>query len=447
MIKLIFQGNTFTQLSNQLLESELESCALILANSTKIAENEKLLVTEVIVVPNEFYSVRTSTLSEIKPDFLISIVKRARENNKSIIFCHTHPNDGSKPVFSKIDDDGEVKLTAFMAARVPNITHAALVIGSNGSRARILGTCDEIEVIQVGTQRTVISSNQPEVELSKLHHDRQIRAFGIDGQKAIAELKIGIVGLGGTGSIVANQLAHLGGIDFLLIDPDDVEVTNLNRLVGSTNSDVGIPKVEVAKRNIVSINSKAKVAALKADVTYKSPAEKLLNCDFIFCCTDSHASRAVINQIAYQYYIPSIDMGVSITTKDAAVTYITGRVQMLSPGLGCLVCGNLLDGNVIRREMMNQEQKNADPYFTSHIGEPQPAVISLNGTISSLAVTMFLGSVTNIPAAARLQFYDGIKGVLRSVVQSQNTSCIVCSQHGALGQGHLWGLPIRNDKF
>lgn len=447
MIKLIFQGNSFTQLSNQLLESELESCALILANSTNISGNENLLVTEVIVVPNEFYSSRTSTLSEIKPDFLISIVKRARENNKSIIFCHTHPIDSSKPVFSKIDDDGEVNLATFLAARVPNITHAALVIGPNGSRARKLGVSDEIEVIQIGAQRTVISSNQSEVELSKLHHDRQIRAFGLDGQKAIAELKIGIVGLGGTGSIVANQLAHLGGTDFLLIDPDDVEVTNLNRLVGATNSDVGTPKVEVAKRNIVSINSKAKVAALKADVTYKSPAEKLLNCNFIFCCTDSHASRVVINQIAYQYYIPSIDMGVSITTKDGAVTYITGRVQMLSPGLGCLVCGNLLDGNVIRREMMNQEQKNADPYFTSNIGEPQPAVISLNGTISSLAVTMFLGSVTNIPATARLQFYDGIKGILRSVTQSHDASCIVCSQHGALGQGHRWGLPIRNDTF
>lgn len=446
MTKLIFQGNGYTDLSSQLLVSDLESCAIILANSTYTSQDEHLLVSEIVVVPDDFYSVRTSNLSEIKPDFLISIVKRARSARQSVVFCHTHPNTYIKPTFSHIDDEGEKKLAVFMKERVPDVTHAALVIGNNGCMARKLGSQDEIDVIQVGTDRRVISSSRLPIHTMVENHDRQVRAFGKEGQAAIEQIKIGIVGLGGTGSFISNQLAYLGGTDFLLIDPDNIELTNLNRLVGSTSADVGVPKVEIAKRSIYSINNKTNIHAIKGDVTYENIAKQLISCDFIFCCTDSHASRAVINQIAYQYFIPSIDMGVSISTKDGVVSYITGRVQMLSPGLGCLVCGNVLDGNTIRREMMNEEQVKADPYFHSSIGEPEPAVISLNGTISSLAVTMFLGAVTNIPAKARLQYYDGIKGTLRSAMQSQNPSCIVCSKNGALGLGHHGTLPTRPNK-
>jgi hypothetical protein len=139
-------------------------------------------------------------------------------------------------------------------------------------------------------------------------------------------------------------------------------------------------------------------------------------------------------------------MGVSISIKNGVVSHITGRVQMLTPSLGCLVCGNVLDGNAIRREMMNEEQIKADPYFNSNIGEPQPAVISLNGTISSLAVTMFLSSVTKIPGAARLQYYDGIKGVVRSATETKTVSCIVCSKNGALGLGSHLALPTKSNK-
>lgn len=446
MTKLIFQGNSFTDLSSQLLASNIEGCAIILANSINTLQDEHLLVSEIIVVPDDFYSIRTSSLSEIKPDFLVSIVKRARSAQQSVVFCHTHPNTQTKPAFSHIDDEGEKTLCTFMKERVPDITHAALVISSGGCMARILGTKEEIDVIQVGFYRRVFSSGKSPIHTKSENHDRQARAFGKEGQSSIEQLRIGIVGLGGTGSFVANELAYLGGTDFILIDPDDIEPTNLNRLVGSTVADVDKPKVEVARRNISTINNKAKIRSIKGDVTYDNVAKELISCDFIFCCTDSHASRAVINQIAYQYYIPSIDMGVSISTKDGAVSHITGRVQMLSPGLGCLVCGNILDGNTIRREMMNEEQRKADPYFNSSIGEPEPAVISLNGTMSSLALTMFLGAVTNIPAKARLQYYDGIKGILRSAVQSQNPSCIVCSKNGALGLGCQGTLPTRPNK-
>ena len=60
---------------------------------------------------------------------------------------------------------------------------------------------------------------------------RQILAFGEKGQSAIAHTKVGIVGLGGVGSFVAQMLAYLGVNEFLLVDDDIIEESNLNRLI------------------------------------------------------------------------------------------------------------------------------------------------------------------------------------------------------------------------
>ena len=51
-------------------------------------------------------------------------------------------------------------------------------------------------------------------------YDRQVRLFGVDGQHSIASSSVGIVGLGGLGSHVAQQLAHLGVVSYILVDSD-----------------------------------------------------------------------------------------------------------------------------------------------------------------------------------------------------------------------------------
>ena len=152
-------------------------------------------------------------------------------------------------------------------------------------------------------------------------------------------MAVAVVGLGGTGSIVAQQLAQLGVGRLLLIDHDVVDRTNLNRLLGATPSDVGKLKVEVARAAVQAINPAAHCDALKGDVVDDAVAGRLTQMDFIFGCTDSMASRSVLNQLAYQYLIPAIDMGVAIHLVEGHIASVTGRVQMLAPGLACLVSG------------------------------------------------------------------------------------------------------------
>jgi molybdopterin/thiamine biosynthesis adenylyltransferase len=241
---------------------------------------------------------------------------------------------------------------------------------------------------------------------------------------------------------VAQQLAHLGVGSFLFVDPDVIEATNLNRIVGAVPDSVGQPKVAIACKHVTAINPQAVCIQLQKDVVDEDIAEALLNVDFIFCCTDSMASRAVLNQLAYQYLIPCIDMGVGIGARNGQIEFIAGRVQMLSAGLPCLVCTDKLDAEQVRQEMLTQAQRTADAYIRGE-SVPQPAVISLNSTLASAAVTMFLAAVTGIPSSARMLTYDGMHGTLRAAAMEPRLHCVACSEDGALARGTSWTLPTR----
>jgi molybdopterin/thiamine biosynthesis adenylyltransferase len=378
--------------------------------------------------------------AQLRPEFVAEVSQQARRNNESVVFVHTHPFSLNE--FSEIDDRGEVKLETFINQRIPGVAHASMLLTPQRSIARELGQRRPLLVTGVGDKITW--GEAAEVIDSVNHYERQIRAFGITGQQILASLRVGIVGLGGTGSIVLQQLVHLGVNNFVLLDPDTVEATNLNRLVGATSADVGRSKVAVAEKWASKINSQIYIEAKEESVLKSSVARSLAATDFVFCCTDSHGSRAVLNQLAYQYLVPVIDMGVVIATQRGHITHIAGRTQMLAPGIACMVCGNLLDSEQVRRDLLTDFERKADPYIVDET-EPAPSVISLNSTMASLAITMFLNAVLGIPGSSRFLNYNAITGVCRPAFCAPHPSCIVCSSRGALARGDEWPLPGRQD--
>ncbi|HEV3304472.1 MAG TPA: ThiF family adenylyltransferase [Planctomycetaceae bacterium] len=442
MMRIAFAGATYSDMARSLLLSEEETCAILLAGPPfPDSTRPTLLVREIHPAPERAYDVRTTTRAQLRPDFFVPLVQRARQENLSVIFVHSHPFAEGTPKFSPVDDDGETRLVEFLSRRVPDVPHAALVIGPDGCAARRLASSESLTVVQVGPKVDLLFDPSANISLDE-RWDRQLRAFGEKGQAAVQGARVAIVGLGGTGSVVAEQLAHLGVAAFTLVDPDVVDETNLNRLVGSMPGDVGTGKTAVATRLIHSINPEASITAKCRDVTDIDVAQSLADMDAVFGCTDSHASRAMLNQLAYQYYVPLIDLGVGIVAQQGVITHISGRVQMVAPGLPCLVCGGVIDPDAVRRELQSAIQRAADPYITGY-NEPQPAVISLNSTMASLAVTMFMTAFTPVPGESRLQYYNGIVGVVRSATLRADPTCIVCSRSGALGLGNKWPLPGR----
>lgn len=444
MMELVLAEEDTTAIKAELIGGDTEKCAVLYASQTvRSDETIRLLVREIQWPSLGDYTRRGMLEAELSPDFVARVTKRARREGSGLVFVHSHPGPEA-PNFSQIDSTGEKRLEAFLAHRHPTLAHVAVVVSAGGVRARRLGAGEDVRIVSVGAKREVVFDPSLVEPSIAERFERQIRAFGSVGQRVLERLRIAIVGLGGTGSLVAQQLAHLGVRDFILLDPDVIELTNLNRVANATAEDLGKPKVEVAARYIQSVAVEPSVRCVRGDVVQARIARELLNADFIFCCTDSHGSRAVIQQVSYQYMVPCIDMGVTIIASRGCITHIYGRVQLLAPGLACLTCGNLLDANEVRQDMMTAFERRADPYIQGE-REPAPAVMSLNGTVASVAMTMLLATVTAIPIAARHVLYNAMASTMRTVRAHPKTDCYICSRAGSFARGDSWPLFARAD--
>jgi hypothetical protein len=443
-VKLLIPQHLWLQLRSLLRDDGIESAAIAFANRAEYAGDARLLVSDILEPSPDDYEKRGIVEAQLSPTFVANAVRNARDRKCSVVFIHTHPF-AVTPQFSCVDDDGERVLRAFLDRRLPSLRHAAMVIARDGISARELGAPDPIDVVVIGPciQHFGSSRLADGVRAGQIDRfERQVRALGAGVQSRIAQLRVAVIGLGGTGSIATEQLTHLGVSRFVLVDPDVVDATNLNRVVGASEGDVGRLKVDVAHDMIQRINDAVVVECVTDSVLRSSVLSRLTNVDVVFCCTDSHGSRYVINELAYRYLVPSFDCGVVIAMDGSRVTHISSRIQMLAPGLACLTCNGTLDPEQVRRDLLTDFERSRDPYILG--GQlPQPAVVSLNGTTVSLAVTMFLGAMGGLPADARHQIYNALRGTVRNVDTAPVANCVTCSANGALSVGDSWAIPGR----
>lgn len=194
--------------------------------------------------------------------------------------------------------------------------------------------------------------------------------------------KVAIIGVGGGGSHIAQQVAHVGIGHIQLYDPDQVEESNLNRLVGATAKDVPLhePKVRVAERMVRAVNPELHTE------TFSSPwqlaAVAIREADVIVSCVDSYAARQDIEVTARRFLIPLIDIGMDVHLVEDK-PHITGQVILSMPGGPCMKCLGFLNDRKLREE--------ATRYGAA--GE-RPQVVWTNGVLASVAVGILVDLVT-----------------------------------------------------
>jgi hypothetical protein len=148
-----------------------------------------------------------------------------------VMLAHTHLGDAALQEFSTIDDHGESLLQPYFNSRMPDQHHFSALFTKTRSRCRKLGTQHFADVELIGREVRILSAESNSAQPMSTQYSRQAIAFGPAIQSKLARLKVAIVGLGGTGSVIATELAHLGVLNYVLIDPDIVDESNLNRLI------------------------------------------------------------------------------------------------------------------------------------------------------------------------------------------------------------------------
>ena len=262
--------------------------------------------------------------------------------------------------------------------------------------------------------------------------DRQ-SFLGLDSDAMLDDLVVGIVGLGGGGSHVAQQLAHVGVGNFVLVDPDKIEDTNLNRLVGGTWADVECEtsKVDIARRLILGVRPSARVRAIQAE--WQTIGDALKRCDVIVGGLDSVRAKDELEAFCRRFLISYIDMGMDVHG-DAGRHLIAGQVVLSSPGTPCLRCLNIVTEAALAQE--------ANRYGAAG---SKPQVVWPNGVLASTAVGLVMQLISpwhEKPMDGACLDYDGNTGVIAPSYRFTHAAKRECPHYPARERGDP-GFDVR----
>jgi molybdopterin/thiamine biosynthesis adenylyltransferase len=274
---------------------------------------------------------------------------------------------------------------------------------------------------------------------------RQILALGEEGQAKLAAAHVGIVGLGGLGSQVAQALAYLGVGSFVVVDDDLADETSLNRLIGAVpaDADFGALKTVVAERLIRTVNPDAVVQAVPKNLRSHAALDALIGCHVLFGCVDHDAPRLILSELAAAYEITLVDAATEIIPENGALREFGGRMIVARPGDYCVDCAGQLDRERAKWELLSPESREASRRHGYGLGDaaPAPSVVSLNGVIANIAVTEFLMMLTGIREPNRHITYYGLRGNVQNLAtlraDGRRHDCYIC--------GYLVGQRERAD--
>ncbi len=377
---------------------DVETAAYLRCGVAEMDGTVKLLVREVIPVRDDHYLRRDSLGISVDSASYAPVLKAAAAQNDAVVLVHTHP-DGP-PRFSRQDDIEDHRFFPCVHTRIPGRPHASLVFTPEGDLdGRVWhddGTSSSLGRINVLGSRFRVFGTDPDGSPVPAFFDRQTRAFGPEIQRLLQQLRIGVVGAGGTGSAVFEQLLRLGVGKLLVIDHDVIEASNLSRVHGSGVPDIGLPKVALAARTAREAGLPSSVEVLQGDVTTEEVARRLRECDLLFGCTDRHLPRAILARLSTRYLIPIFDLGVVIDSASGQVRAVVGRVTTVLPGTSCLLCRGRIDPHQIRAEALSPEQRQGEAAegYLPELGVMDPAVISFTTATASFAVADLLHRLT-----------------------------------------------------
>lgn len=351
--------------------------------------------------PADAYRRRSQFGMTISSEGYVRALSLAEQDGATPIWFHTHPS--GNPVPSVADERVDEAIAGLFRLRSGSDFYGTVIAAPNRDGIDLTGTLQKEGSEVVPINRFWLVGNRWRMvvpfdtgfdgTLAMEEFDRNVRAFGEAIQQTIGMLRIAIVGAGGTGSAVAEQMVRLGARHVLLIDGDTLSKSNVTRVYGSTPAQVGRKKTAVLAQHLQSISSELHCRTITTMCTSESVARTLANVDLIFGCTDDNAGRLVLSRLSTYYLIPLIDVGVLLSSDlNGRLTGIDGRITVVSPGNACLVCRDRIDTAraSVEQRTPTERKRLADEGYAPALGQVEPAVITFTTMVAAAAVNELL---------------------------------------------------------
>lgn len=490
---LVLSAAHVQQLRDHLFQpDDLERVAVAYCSTAQADEEDRtrLLVTEIHPVADGDLIKQGQTACRPDPAVEREMLAKCRHQGMHPLVVHSHPFT-DQPVFSTSDEDLMDGYQQWLTGLYPDMYVAFAVLGTVGivttvytpgkdrfvdlpvavigdwtldSRLETLRSDvgslsgDAETGIQSATDATVPDSaaiDSVQGSVDRKRYDRSIRAITEQGQRALGETHIAIIGVGGLGSLMAEELARYGVRNLTLVDPDVVEPSNLPRLFGCADRHIGQPKVRAAREHLERINAAVDVTTVQARA--EDAQDALKQCDLLVGGVDQMSARLWLNQFAVRQLLPYIDAGVVIDTEHSGegqqpadrsedeveetrrIASMEGYIQCIVPGVtACFDCLDRGDPELARIERLSSEERAEEldrGYITESDLAPEPAVVPLNGIIASKTVQLVAKYVTGYAAPESFLRVELLENDLVELHTQPSDRCITCGHNGILGRG------------
>lgn len=377
-----------------------EHGAILLAGERHAAGRSTLAVRETHLLEPDEFPPGTHGYRQFAAAALARLGNRAAQEHLAMVTVHSHP--GAHERNSLSGDDLAAHERVF--PHLLDITGAASVTGvalgeasAAGESWHADGSRRELTRVQViGASGRTLRPCPAEDRSGDLERfDRQVLLFGAAGQVRLRGLHVGVLGVGGGGSILIEQLAHLGVGQITAVDPDVVKRHNLSRIIGASERDAREKrkKVHVARDHAQRIDPSIRFNAIDGDISHSHVAQRLLDCDYLLLATDTATARLVANAISQSFLIPLIQIGAKVELRAGGeIEQIYTAVRPVLPRHGCLSCAGLIDPVLLQREAATPEQLAQQNYLGQE-DVADPSVTTLNAAAAAGALNVLLMSV------------------------------------------------------
>lgn len=386
--------------------NKLETAGVLSVRVVKHGTDVRLLARRMSWAADDSYLERKAYALSMAPSAYIGALAEAETRGEVCIWVHTHPGEDGIPKPSTPDKKVDVKISDLFKHRTGSETYGTLIVSPRGSTFAFTGRLELPGSTSVLVERVwivgprlelILAFDSAATSLSEAF-DRNVRALGTAVQRAFSSLHVGIVGCGGTGSAVAEQLCRLGVRNFTLFDPDTLSDSNVTRVYGSFPSGVGRPKVGVLAAHLLNIAPDARCKTVPSMITVEVAAKEMIPCDIVFGCTDDNAGRLVLSRFSTYFLTPVFDCGVLVSANsNGRLTGINARVTVLHPNTACLVCRGRIDLQRAGVELMTPDERKRleNEGYAPALGRVEPAVVPFTtmvaATVTSELLERFIG--------------------------------------------------------
>lgn len=388
---LILRASQHAQLQRHLFPGDgKEAAAALLCRRQRVGGRLKFLASIVLPIPHEECQ-RFSDRLQWPGEYLDKALEAAEDDNLSIFLVHSHPSGYSE--FSSLDDesDAEVMPSLFLAHVNPapdgwRWHGSAIMLPTGELLARVYDKDYEACTVELVA---VYGDDLQFYWRDRLTGGRRPMAFTSTMTEELGRLHAVVVGASGTGSIAAEQLLRMGVGEITVIDFDQVEIKNLNRILNTTLDDAKNKrlKVDVFKNAAAAIRPGTPVHAVALSLEDPRAVELAAAGDVLFSCVDTETGRHLCDRLAVAMLQPLFDVGVSLpvepSSRGKVLSNVAVRTDYVQPGGATLLnrqvysSGGLAAEDLRSRDHAAFEAKLAEGYMRG-AGEHAPSVICIN---------------------------------------------------------------------